>query len=276
MKRLVAIAVLAAGVAAPGALGAPLTVHAGVDTPTVEFGDALATHVVVVVDPAQVRTDSVRIVDDLAPLTVLSRSRTTRTEQGGTLVVAVDQTAVCTSEACVADNGDATPHLPRVQVTAKARDGRALQAAAAWPVLHVRGRVSKGDLARVRPPFRADTAPPKPSYRIAPAVLAWLLGAAAAVLGLAAAALLASQVRVARRRRAPPVDELARAVRLVHEAETRPEPDRRRALGLLARLLDDRDRRLAESARELAWARPAPDREALSALVTDVEREAAS
>ena len=76
--------------------------------------------------------------------------------------------------------------------------------------------------------------------------------------------------------RVAPVDEFARAVRLAREAGARPDPDRRRALGLLARLLDDRDRRLAESARDLAWAEPAPDREALAALVVDVEREVSS
>ena len=67
-----------------------------------------------------------------------------------------------------------------------------------------------------------------------------------------------------------PVDELARALRLAREAEGRPAPDKRRALGLLARLLG---KPLATEASDLAWRRPPPERESLHALVSEVERE---
>ncbi|MDX6527465.1 MAG: hypothetical protein QOI43_2976, partial [Gaiellales bacterium] len=60
------------------------------------------------------------------------------------------------------------------------------------------------------------------------------------------------------------------------EAESRPPSDRRRALGLLARLLDPRDRRLSVEASELAWAEPEPERAALATFVADVEREVPS
>jgi len=75
------------------------------------------------------------------------------------------------------------------------------------------------------------------------------------------------------RRRQVPGDELSRALRLVREAEERPVPDRRRALALLARLL--RTTALGTAARDLAWSEPAPDREAIAALVADVEGERA-
>jgi hypothetical protein len=81
---------------------------------------------------------------------------------------------------------------------------------------------------------------------------------------------------VRRRRRPASVDELGRALRLAREAERRPEQDRRRALGLLARLLEARDRRLAGTASDLAWSKPTPERDALTTLVRDVEREVAS
>ncbi len=98
------------------------------------------------------------------------------------------------------------------------------------------------------------------------------------MLALAAAALAVLEARgLARRRRGEPtVDELERALRLAREAETRPPPDRRRALGLLARLLDRRDRRLSGAASELAWAEPEPERAALATFVADVEREVPS
>ena len=78
-KRIVAIVVLAAGALAPGASAAPLTVRATFDSATVEFGDAFATHVVVTVDPSEVRAGSVRIVDDLAPLSPLSPAHVSMT-----------------------------------------------------------------------------------------------------------------------------------------------------------------------------------------------------
>ena len=79
-----------------------------------------------------------------------------------------------------------------------------------------------------------------------------------------------------RRGRAAEGGELERALRLAREAESRPPPDRRRALGLLARLLGTRDGRLAGAASELAWAKPQPEREAMSGLVAEIEHEAPS
>jgi hypothetical protein len=66
---------------------------------------------------------------------------------------------------------------------------------------------------------------------------------------------------------------LARAVALAREAERRPTPDRRRALGLLARLLGARDAQLAGAADDLAWSAPAPTPDALAELVSEVEHE---
>jgi uncharacterized membrane protein YccC len=144
--------------------------------------------------------------------------------------------------------------------------------------LHVQGKVSKADLSRTRPPFRANATPPAVSYRLAPSTLAWLFDGVAVVLALGGATLAFYEVRrSARRRRGEPtVDAFERALRLVREAERRPPPDRRRALGLLARVLDARDRRLSRAADELAWAEPEPERAALASFVSDVEREVPS
>jgi hypothetical protein len=232
----------------------------------------------VLLDATRVSPDSLRIVDDLAPLTSLSPGRTTRTTRGHTVTVTLERTFSCLSSSCVSPSGDATPALPPVRVTVATLAGETLGTKAAWPALHVRGRVSKADLARSRPPFRADTTPAPPSYRLAPSTLAWLLYGAAVVLALAAVALAVHDARrLARRRHAEPeVDELERALRLAREAENRPPPDRRRALGLLARLLDPRDRRLSGTASDLAWAEPEPERTAVATFVADVEREVPS
>src|SRR5262249_37042517 len=96
----------------------------------------------------------------------------------------------------------------------------------------------------------------------------------AALAAAGAVALIALElVSLARRRRpAASGDELDRALRLAREAETRPTPDRRRALALLARLVRPRDGSLGGAASDLAWSRPAPDPTAVDSLVTDVEQ----
>ena len=275
MRRAVLAVLLAAAVFPGVAAAAPLVVRATFDVSMVEFGGAINAHVVVVLDGARVRPDSFRIVDDVAPLAPLSSARTTRIVHGDTVTVAVARTYSCYSSACVAANSDATPSLPKVIATVVMRDGKTVRATATWPTLHVRGRVSKADLARSRLPFQADTTPGPPSYRLAPSTLAWLLDGLALVVGLAAVALAAhTGLRLLRRRRvAAAADELERALRLAREAEARPAPDRRRALGLLARLLGARNRPLSGAASELAWARPEPEGATLATFVADVERE---
>lgn len=268
MKRVVLLVVLAA-VLAPSAVAAPVEARAGFDDATVQFGDRIHTRVSVVVD-GSVRAGSVRIVDDPAPLTTVSLARTSRVGD----VIEVTRDAVCLTSACVSDSGSTTPKLAPAIVSAKLKDGRAIHVVVHWPELTVRGRVTGGDLGRSQPPFRASLLPPAPTYRTAPGTLAWLLDAAAIVLGLGAVALVILQVRrwARRRGRAVSTDELERALRLAREAERRPPPDRRRAAGLLARLLGERDDSLAESARNLAWAKPQPEPEALESLVGEVEQ----
>jgi hypothetical protein len=139
--------------------------------------------------------------------------------------------------------------------------------------------VNAGDLAGSSPRFRADATPQSPTYRLAPSTLAALLDVLAMVLVLGGVALAAVELRrhvMRRRARTAAGGELERALRLAHEAESRPAPDRRRALGLLARVLDGRDRRLASQASDLAWARPQPERADVSGLVAEVEQEVPS
>jgi hypothetical protein len=268
-----AAAVVAAGVLAAGASAAPIVVHATFEPATVQFGDPIEARVVVVLDTTSVRPGSLGLVDDAGPLTPASNTHTSRSSQGDTLTIATTRTFSCLSSACVAARGDATPTLPHVTATVVSRDGTTLRAATAWPTLRVRGRVSNADLARLRPPFRANTTPPPPSYRIAPGTLTKLLVGVAIVFGLGAVAVAAAHVRRRVRLAQPPGDELGRALRLVREVERRPPSDRRRALGLLARVLRSRARPLSGAASDLAWSRPEPASDEVASFVTDVESE---
>jgi hypothetical protein len=266
MRRLLLVCSVALAVA-PVAVAAPLAVRTSFDDATVQFGDVIHARVAVVAGPG-VRVGSIRVLEDLTPLTPLSEAATARTGN----VLEVERSYVCVAAACVSDRGSATPKLPPVQVVAES-GGRTLRVVKQWPALRVRGRVSAADVAAAQPPFRGSVVPPPPRYSLAPATLAWLLDGAAIACGIAALALVAAQLRRrAQRAHRRDIDELERAVRLVREAEARPGPDRRRAAGLLARLLAGRDAQLASAARDLAWAKPQPEPAALEELVGDVER----
>jgi hypothetical protein len=263
------VATLAALVAAPAAAAAPLVVRTSFDDATVQFGDVIVAHVAVVATGA--RPSSVHVTEDVAPLSAVTPLEIARHGD----VVEFTRSFVCLAAACVSDSGEATPKLAPVQVEAQV-GSRTVRLATPWPTLRVRGRVTSADLSGASPHFRAPLVPPAPTYGIAPRTLAWLLDGAAIALGVAALTLVVLQLRRrAARRRAPRADELARAVRLAREARARPAPDRRRAVGLLARVLRSRDDRLAAAARDLAWARPQPEQNALQELVEDVERTAA-
>jgi hypothetical protein len=287
MSRATVTAVVLAGAAAAGVLllgrsseqrpissPRPLTVRAFFAPQNVQFGDELTARVVVLLDRAAVRVGSLRINNGFAPLTQLGAERTTRTRRGRLAVVSASVPAACLAEACAADAGETPIALPPVTVQVTSTRGGTLRGTARWPTLHVTSRVGAADLAAAKPPFRGDTLPPPPTYRIAPNTLALVLDVLAALLAAAGVGLATwNGLALARRRRAPPAtDELELALRRTREAEARPAPERRRALGLLARLLDARDRRLAGAASELAWSEPTPEPEALSTLVTQVER----
>jgi hypothetical protein len=283
---LAVLVVAAAGVAALLVLGrttsppggtatAPLVVRARFVPASVSFGDRVDARVVVVVDRAAVRPSTLKIVAGVAPLTQLATPRTTRTTRGDIATITYAVPATCVTDRCVSAGGGVALRLPRATVTVETRSGSGVKAEAVWPTLHVRGRVRAADIAG-RPRFLGDASPTAPTYRVTPSSLATLLDVLAVLLALGGIALAAFEARrLARRRRARPLDggELARALRLARAAESRTPPDRRRALGLLARVLDRRDAHLADEASRLAWARPQPEPESISGLVAEVEHE---
>lgn len=264
------IAALASAPPAHAADG-PLVVQASVP-PTVLFGDELTTRVTVSANPDEVDTSSIRVTAPLAPMTQLAPTRVSRTREGALDVVTFDVTAACLDQRCVAAAGPRVLELPRVRVSATATDGSELTDSAAWPKLTVRGRVP----ATVRDStgqFRTDLEPPPATYRASPDRSSVLLFVAALVLAGGAVALAARRIfRLVRRRHEIPLTELERALVLVRQSEQRPPADRRRAVGLLARILGTDERPLAEDASTLAWSAPEPTPDSVSTLVDDVGR----
>jgi hypothetical protein len=178
---------------------------------------------------------------------------------------------VCIFDECVGKGGRKLVTLPDVTVTSPGGD---VVAKAPWPRLDVRGRVVAADLQPTEPPLKADVTAPPVDYRVAPSTLARLLTVLAALLAAGGVALAGRQLAAILRARAAwaePLTELEQALALAREAESRPAPDRRRALALLERLLRPRDEQLAREARNLAWSSPPPGAEELDELVSEVE-----
>ncbi len=278
---LAAAAVAAAGVLLLGrdtsaprsdAAAAP-SVRTSFAPPAVQFGDPVTVQIAVRLDDRSVLPGTFRLTSGVAPLTQLGPTRTTRTSRGHATVISIAIPAACVVDACIAKPGETRVHLPVVAAHVSGIDGRVRQVTAAWPPLLVGSRVTVADLQHDAPPLRSDTVPAPPTYRIAPRLLAVLLDALAVILAAGGVLLAYRQVVaiVHRRRRPEELDALELALRRLHESEARSTPDRRRALGHLARVLDRRGLDAAEPARDLAWSRPAPTPESATDLAGRIE-----
>ena len=250
---------------AAAALG--LHVQTSVSPRPVLFGDTVTAHVDVFADPRRVDPGSVGVRGSFAQWHVSERTTATGSKRSFRFTLS------CLGSTCL-------PHTVRfapIVVSARLRDGRTVTVRHAWPAFDVLGRVPPSAAKATRPPFRAQTALPRPSFRVAPTALALALDVVAALLAAGAAALLALEIVRDRRRRRGVADDrppVVRALALVREAEGRTPADRRKAVGHLARTLDETGGdRFAETASRVAWSpeQPSPDR--LDRLADEVERE---
>lgn len=242
------------------------------------FGDRVLARVVVLADRDALETDRLRIVADISPLTPLGRAHVSNRAHGHRLVVTYEVAAVCIVEQCLATHHARSLRLAAVRVDVPRRGGGLAQARALWPVLRIGGRVKTADLARSRPPFRSDLSAPAATYRIAPDTLALLLDIAAALFASAGAGVASwrALALLLRRSKLDKRSELERALAAVRAAESAPPEQRRRAVGLLARLLAKRNLRLAGDAADLAWSEPKPTPVELARLADHVTREVGS
>jgi hypothetical protein len=250
---------------------ATLTVSTSFAPSVVQFGDRVVARVVVLADRHALDTSRLHVTQDIAPLSRLPGAHVTRTTRGRLLAVTYEVPATCIVDACLAP----ALRLPPARAEAPRRAGGIAHAQARWPSLAVGSRVSATDLKASRPALRADTSAPPISYRIDPATLSYLLDAAAVLLALIGVGLAAWQATVlARRRRTTDRrSDVAYALELVRQAASRPPEDRRRAVGLLARVLRRDGEQLATTADDLAWSRPKPTPEGLTALADRVDGE---
>ena len=264
---LVAVASAAAAVTPPSAIA----VNADFEPAAPGFGDHLDARIVIELNRRTVRPQTLHYSYALAPLTQVGAARTSRFISGDLELITVVAPVTCVSAQCVTGKGVTTLSFGPVRANVARTNGTRDGVSAQWPKLAVRGRVLPSDLVSASPRFQSDLAPAAPSYRGSPAVLATLLDAAAAVAALGAVGLIVWQLLVfARRRPARQLDALERALRLTRDSQNQPVSQRRRSLGLLARLLDHG--RLSTTARDLAWSEHQPQPDELEALVSEIER----
>jgi hypothetical protein len=251
-----------------------LTVRTSFDPPAVQFGDRVVARVVVLADRSALDTSKLHVTDDIAPLTPLGATQVTRTVRGRLLAVSYELPAVCLSDSCIAPSGAKELRLPPVHADAPRRRGGTVRVTGSWPRLAIGTRIGAADLKPARPPFRADTSLPAVTYSVAPGTLALVLDVVAALLAAAGVGVAVRHAVVVWCRRTPDTrSALERALALVREAESREPEDRRRAVGLLARVLRRRDDGLARAAGDLAWSEPEPAPSELAALVSRVGDE---
>lgn len=253
----------------------PVTIRTSFAPPAAGFADEVVARVVVVLDRRAVRLSTLRVQVDLAPLSLTGPRRETRVTRGRTTIVRIETPAACLSERCLAPSGTRSVAPAPVRAEVRRADGPLVSTDMPWTPLQIAGRVAPTVAAAATPTFLADTAPPSVTYSADPTRLALVFDlAGAALVGAGSALAAAATLSRGRRRRCEGMREpLEQAIALARAARSRPAPDRRSALGLLARLLARRDPALARTAADLAWSRPPPGPDALERVVDAVERE---
>jgi hypothetical protein len=263
MRRALVVGLLALLV--PAAAHAAPTIRASIAPTTVHVGDPFRYTVVARV-PGRAGAN-VRVVADSGAFVQIAGPAVSRTSDSGATVVTVTETLVCLDLGCV--SGATARHvvLPAPQVfTGSTRFGGPRTTVTVTP------RVTAHAVAAGRAAYLRDTSAPTLTPRLRLAVAAVIAIALALALSGAAVAFVLAEVR--RRKtlelnvRRSPFD-LGIALRLLRESAKRPEPDRRRAADLVARLASPE---VVDEATRVAWARPAPGPGDVESLAADVER----
>ncbi|MGH2935936.1 MAG: hypothetical protein ACRDL2_15685, partial [Gaiellaceae bacterium] len=190
----------------------PISIRAVFEPAVVDFGDPLTAHVVVLLDRSAMQPSTLRITDDLAPLTMLSAPVTVRTISGRLETVSITERAACLTGPCIAH----TIGFPRVRVSVTGRDRHVVTAITSWRPLNVKSRVSAAELGLSAPPFAANTNPGAPGYRVSPTTAETVLDVVSGAAAAGVVALVALQLAAlrGRRRRTEVGDELERALQL--------------------------------------------------------------
>jgi hypothetical protein len=254
------------------------------------FGDTISARVDVLLDRSRVDPGSVRVSTEFLPWEIISPQKRVRTDSGSETYVRTTFTLRCTGSPCLPANLSSALEFTAARVSyarRRAAPGARDSIAVKWPLLLVYSRFAAANLDGAAgpssvAPWRADLESlPAASYRISPNLLLPVLLALAGLLVVAGVVL--AYVAIPRRAAIPepepePEPEpvivltpLEQALELLEDASLADgAEDRRRALELVAEVLDLDHADLARAARTLAWSEDDPLVDQTSGLATRV------
>jgi hypothetical protein len=306
VRRAVALAsffaLIAAGPASgqdalPG--GRAIVATASIAPDTHLFAEPVKAYVDLVLDPAQLDPDRIRVTMRLAPYKLVRPVEETTREEGELVHVRYTATIRCLEVACLAprfetvlgeqEAGRAERHTYRfapAEIHYEEDDGRVqLLFRRAFPALQVVSRLNTAQLDAADQPgasrsaYTASLEPPEPTYRVSPERIAAVALVVAGLLVLFPA-VLAARFLLARwraTRRPRKLSPLERALVLVEWTGRHAdgERERRKALEALADALEREGAGpLAEQARTFAWGEESPGRERADELAAEARTAA--
>ena len=266
IAAMLSLAVVTVG-ARTASAAAPLTVQTSVSPHSIYVADVVTARVDVFFDRGDVDPGSVQVTAGFGPWQQLRAVRTAAAHSSAGEHRTWWFTVACFSIGCL-PNPNAVRKLsfPLLTVSARTTKGAKVSVRAPWPSVNVAARFPEPNLHALVT-LGTDTQPPPPSFRIRPSLLVAVLrvlGIVLVILALAAAGLEVVRRR-ARRGAGETTSPLLRTLAIVRGAQRDPVDDRRRAVGLLARVLVGEPAAagttLASAASEVAWsgAEPTPD-----------------
>ena len=271
-----------AAAALPG--GRAITVGTSLTPDTHLFADPVAVQIDVVIDPALLDPDRLRLRVDFAPYEPLDPATETRATVGSLVRIRYSASLRCLRVACLGprfaselgaqEAGRPERHAIRfrpVEVLLERAGGDPeILLRRSFPPVEVLARVNVAGLAEEQKAgallgYRASLEPPPPTYRAPPSWIAGALLAAAGLLLLLPLSLGERLLRARWRGRRLPrrLSPLERALLLVDQASGE---ERRKALEALAQVLDEHSRPLAASTRAVAWGERQPERKRVEDL----------
>jgi hypothetical protein len=268
---------------APGAPTPPLPrsgvlVRSTVTPPSTFFGDTVTARIEVLFDP-RVRTPTLSVSRRFSSYQVRGRPVVEHKAVGRAESVTYVLRMTCLDASCLPGDPTKDPHqtfaLPSVRVNYQRAGGGSASSAVPLPLIDVGSRLTPEEGATMlyppHPPLAASLRPLPPRYAISPTLLGALL-LAGSVVFFAVCGFLLWRFAPRWHRRLRPLTPLERAVALVEASLARGVvPDQRKALELLAQELGRTgEKRIAFSARVLAWSAPAPGSDATTALAGEV------
>jgi hypothetical protein len=195
-----------------GGTYAPKTtvVHTEVTPARSFFGQVLTAHAHFVVDPRRVDPASIQLRASLRPYHVRTQSRRVTSGLGRATVVDFRYEIQCISRDCVplgAGRGASAVKLPAATASYRGLDGAAHTRRVTWPEFGVQSRLTADEIALSTPHVDRDSAQPRVTWVLSPALLGGVALVAAALLvagaGWLTARALGGSTRLVRAPRIP-------------------------------------------------------------------------